>query len=693
MALRLSPFKQPPQITSSIVKNVPDNIPSTDELERLHDELKLIKQKTMERLKKAGEDLKALEDSMRRLREKEKAKSKVLEKVKRERDYTPSLDSEDAKPPIPHSRPGSHPINGVPPSSSRSSLDHRKSIIDDKKKKKKRKRDDESEPEVETQRPRKATSPAPTPQPQPPPPPPPKAQKSTISSSSKPSTGPDFTLPPSYALLPDRPPLPPAPTPIPSKATDVTEDFSKQRPPNNQTPITTFYNTVEPWIRNIREEDIGFLEYTADEVEPFILPKLGRHYLDVWEEQDAAMFGNGGGIAADWQEAHESYYQAPVPKWDPSTLAETDLVNEEKGHAPLTERVISALLPMQDAGWKTVKAAEDAMEGRPGGSGAAAARREKMNVSDLENRIRDTMRIHGLLDGVPDFTNKVDDPIATALREAQAKLRIILATNKARKRRLAEIARDRLGYQEYLELRDSIDKNISTTYMKLQKKDAPKLARKKKKGGSSGSGSTGGEEEKGHGHAVNGVNGIVNGSASTSSNSTNVNGDVPPSTAGTPLLHHLPPTPAALGLSPDESNYLHIPEPLKHLADTRRQWVDTVGTVFASKQEQHPGRIWGLPSHTIYEGIEEEIEETLKGLKGEPEGIKYGVGVGSTLAVGSVVEGGSELYSTAGGGDKTISSANAAAMNLVKGFASGVNGSGGAWKGKGKERDDSMDVG
>lgn len=40
------------------------------------------------------------------------------------------------------------------------------------------------------------------------------------------------------------------------------------------------------------------------------------------------------------------------------------------------------------------------MEGRPGGSGAAAARREKMNVSDLEGRIRDTMRFHGLLNGI-----------------------------------------------------------------------------------------------------------------------------------------------------------------------------------------------------------------------------------------------------------------------------------------------------
>jgi transcriptional adapter 3 len=47
--------------------------------------------------------------------------------------------------------------------------------------------------------------------------------------------------------------------------------------------------------------------------------------------------------------------------------------------------------------WKGVKAAEDAMEGRPGGTGAAAAKREKVNVIDLEERVQDTMRFHGLL--------------------------------------------------------------------------------------------------------------------------------------------------------------------------------------------------------------------------------------------------------------------------------------------------------
>ena len=61
----------------------------------------------------------------------------------------------------------------------------------------------------------------------------------------------------------------------------------------------------------------------------------------------------------------------------------------------------------------------------------------------------------------PDYSEAVDDPIASALRQSQEELRRVLATNKGRKQRLVEIARDRLAYQEYMEARDSLDKNIN----------------------------------------------------------------------------------------------------------------------------------------------------------------------------------------------------------------------------------------
>lgn len=141
-----------------------------------------------------------------------------------------------------------------------------------------------------------------------------------------------------------------------------------------------------------------------------------------------------------------------------------------------------------------------------------------------------------------------------------------------RKERLVDVARDRLAYQEYAEARDSLDKNIATIYTKLQKKDTPKSTKKKKKG-----------------------------AASTNDHA----GSEPPQPAA-PV-----PCPAALGLGPDADNNLVIPDTLKDLVRTRKQWVQTVGGVFETKQRENSGRIWGLPPKSLFEGIDEEVRIAL----------------------------------------------------------------------------------
>ncbi|KAG1854704.1 histone acetyltransferases subunit 3-domain-containing protein [Suillus tomentosus] len=568
MSSKLHSYRPPTPTCSPLFKSPSETVPSTDDLERLQEELKSLRQKSLERFKKAGDDLKTIEESMRRIKEKEKGKAKAVEKVKRERPFTPALDGDerDLSPSVNGSvraRAPSIPVSSFPPSS-RASLDPRRSIPDDiKKKKKKRKREEDSDLEQDSGRAVK-TLPGPSLSV------PLKTSKSLgfVANHVKSSFAPDFTLPPSTVLLPTRPPIPAAPVAGPSNATDVTEDFSKLKPPA-QTPVNTFYTSIEPWIRGIKEEDVGFLEFTADEVEPYVIPKLGRHYLEVWEDTDMAMYG---GPLPGFSSGRLGESSTSAPKWDPSTLMEADLLTEERSHGPLTERLMSALLPMPDSTvWKGVKAAEDAMEGRPGGTGAAAAKREKVNVVDLEERVQDTMRFHGLLHEPPDFSTKVDDPIATALRHAQRQLRTVVAMNKARKERLAAIARDRLGYQEYLDLRSALDKSITSAYSKVQKKDEPKLNKKKKK--------------------ISEVNGTVNGTTSG---------------ASAPK-----PSPAALGLGPDDDLHLVVPDHLQQLVETRRQWVASVGGVFDEKERECPGRIWGLPGRSIYEGLEDAIRHDL----------------------------------------------------------------------------------
>lgn len=170
----------------------------------------------------------------------------------------------------------------------------------------------------------------------------------------------------------------------------------------------------------------------------------------------------------------------------------------------------------------------------------------------------------------------------------------MLATNKARKQRIVEIARDRLAHQEYMEARDSLDKNITTIYTKLQKKDAPKSIKKKKKGVVPANDRAGSEPPQ------------------------------PPAPV---------PCPAALGLGPDADNKLVIPDTLKDLVRTRRQWVQTVGGVFETKQKENPGRIWGLPPKSLFEGIDEEVRTALGKDKEKVDG-----GVGDLMQVDDPVD-------------------------------------------------------
>ena len=401
----------------------------------------------------------------------------------------------------------------------------------------------------------------------------------------------------------------------------------------SQVPITTFYASVEPWIRNIREEDVGWLEYDGDTVGPYVMPELGRHYTEQWEDEDIAFYG-GVPAALDFASNRNNNaasssstaftVQNPHPKWDASTLVDNDLTSE-RGMGPMSERVVAALLPAANqAAWKTMKEAEDAYEARVAASGSSGMQvnnstpvppREKMVVADFEERLKETMRFHGLLQGEvrflhhftpcfpltnpfilyyikPDFSSLVDDPISVALRQAQRQLRLVAAQNKARRQRLVAVARDRLAYQEYVDTREALDKNISSMYSKLQKREGPKTSKKKKKGGDR-------EREREMSAGINGVNGMANGVGGAGSG----NGSGP---AVIPL-----PNPASLGLGPDEDNTLVVPDTLKSLVETRRQWVDVIGGSFEEMERETPGRVRGVPLKSVFESVDEEVREKL----------------------------------------------------------------------------------
>ena len=86
MASRPSTFPPSYSFRSPLVKHQPESIPTVDELEILQTELRAARHRAMERRRKAVDDDRILEESIRRMTEKEKGKSKAVDKVKHERD-------------------------------------------------------------------------------------------------------------------------------------------------------------------------------------------------------------------------------------------------------------------------------------------------------------------------------------------------------------------------------------------------------------------------------------------------------------------------------------------------------------------------------------------------------------------------------------------------------------------------------
>ena len=95
MSSRLSHYANLEPLRSFLVRNPPETVPPTDELESLKSELEILKKKTLERAKKADEDLRIIAESLKRMKEREKGKARAIEKVKREPDcaYIPEYAS------------------------------------------------------------------------------------------------------------------------------------------------------------------------------------------------------------------------------------------------------------------------------------------------------------------------------------------------------------------------------------------------------------------------------------------------------------------------------------------------------------------------------------------------------------------------------------------------------------------------
>lgn len=199
----------------------------------------------------------------------------------------------------------------------------------------------------------------------------------------------DWTLPapPQRALVPPRPevqkPLPAGP----KRQSEVDEDYSDKKAPS-QIAMATFWQNVEPYIRDIREDDLAMLNFKADTPDSYLIPARGRHYTEIWDEEDALPPGTTPRFPVpNLRQAANGTHQPPLVHCVPTEIRDANLLEENKGLGSMTERVVAAVIGGDDI----AAAAKEAADKKPEPEGEAV-NATRVDVVDLEDRVKKELR-------------------------------------------------------------------------------------------------------------------------------------------------------------------------------------------------------------------------------------------------------------------------------------------------------------
>lgn len=236
------------------------------------------------------------------------------------------------------------------------------------------------------------------------------------------------------------------------------------------------------------------LSVQPEDLTPYMIPPLGKHYLERWEEED---------LDPSQRPSTSSSFTSPLeppilPRLRPDALTEDALAGENVFLGPLSERLLAALAVGED-GLVAVDDEDDV--GRPAEDGAALPAKYPMDAVDLEERIKRELRYIGILPEEEvrllqlsvlasrahffrtlriqvDWASREDDEVSSALRACQRLLHQQTAVNEARKAVLTSLVKDRMAYQDYETARDAQERVIEQGWQKRLRTDV----KKKKKG-------------------------------------------------------------------------------------------------------------------------------------------------------------------------------------------------------------------
>ncbi|KAK9763489.1 Transcriptional regulator [Basidiobolus ranarum] len=233
---------------------------------------------------------------------------------------------------------------------------------------------------------------------------------------------------------------------------DTEEDYPTSKI-TNQIPIQTYWNYIESFFRPITEQDISFLAEKGDESEPYIIPPLGKHYLDVWTEEEAK-------LVPRFDDIHPTSIKLNsknIPKNEDASVE-----NLECG--PFTERIVCALLQENSINSGDWMEDEDSESNTEDTLQSDAFPTQLVN---MEERLKMELRYIGILgDEDINWKSREDDEISSTLRTMQKELRDQSKTNLFRKEKLSAISIENLAYQEYLQILEELDKQVEQSYIK-----------------------------------------------------------------------------------------------------------------------------------------------------------------------------------------------------------------------------------
>ncbi|RIA98503.1 histone acetyltransferases subunit 3-domain-containing protein [Glomus cerebriforme] len=229
--------------------------------------------------------------------------------------------------------------------------------------------------------------------------------------------------------------------------------------------IKTFYDYVEPYVRDFKDED-------GDDVNPYEIPKLGRHYVEVWAEEERNLLPQTPDELESRRGDHMDIDGPPKSH---------DGDDEQRSANFIVDRLLAAFLEYPEA--TNFLNNESQVNGQNGQNGhdekVIEQDRDKFQMDD---RLKRELQALDLMDeNDVQWDEREDDEISINLRELQAKLREQSKRNNYRKQILIEKVKAQIGWQQYQSYLETLDTQIEEAYLaRFPEKDKSKITKTKK---------------------------------------------------------------------------------------------------------------------------------------------------------------------------------------------------------------------